>query len=319
MVNRVLLLSLVLSPYILLGQINMLYPQQKFNWSDYQLKGKVHEMLEKMEQNPELSQKQMDHYGSFVRQHRLIQIQFDSTGNLTNALFISPDSTVFSQFYDFDNDVLRCTNWVHYYEYCYTYSEDGRIYEMRTKPLRTRSYNTQILTMVYSYDLTGRLNETHEHDEDKRLTRYEKWTYDQSGNLIERSSEDYIYHQDSKICSDTIKYVYKVKYHDGEIIEITMESNSEYTSKSISTYKYLHGELIYERCQEYNQELLTLDVEFTIENGLVVTTKSLHLETGLRILRTYTYEFDEQGNWVKKVTHIDNIPILISTRTISYY
>lgn len=121
---------------------------------------------------------------------------------------------------------------------------------------------------------------------------------------------------------------YEKKYQDGKLIEtILYGNNGNVWLRQVSNYKDNQREfLIYSSDGKLNQKYVsTID-----KNGLIVEETSYDVLTqkpnGDRKYK-YAYEFDKNGNWIKKITSKEVTedgktffkPLYINYRTIGYY
>lgn len=121
---------------------------------------------------------------------------------------------------------------------------------------------------------------------------------------------------------------YEKKYKDGKVIEeIIYGNNGTAWSRQVSNYKDNQLEfLVYSADGTLNRKFVsTLD-----KKGLVVGETSFDVKTDKPYAdrkRSYAYEFDRKGNWIKKTTSNEATengktffkPLYVYYRTISYY
>jgi YD repeat-containing protein len=112
----------------------------------------------------------------------------------------------------------------------------------------------------------------------------EKSSYDGKGNLVNQTIFD---KSDNSQMTDT--YVYDKA---GNMIQSTLSKNNKLMTKGV--YKY------------DNHANLTSSIT---SNGDGVEREN----------RSYAYEYDKKGNWIKKIYYKDNTPTVITHRTISYF
>ena len=121
---------------------------------------------------------------------------------------------------------------------------------------------------------------------------------------------------------------YEKKYQDGKVVEkIFYGNNGIAGSRQVSNYKDNQLEfLVYSSDGKLNQKYVsTLD-----KKGLIVEETSFDVQTNNPYADrkySYAYEFDKNGNWIKKITSKEVTengktffkPLYIYYRTISYY
>lgn len=132
---------------------------------------------------------------------------------------------------------------------------------------------------IPKYDDKGNLIEKDNYDSDGKLTSKTKYKYDGKGNEIERN----IYKPDGSLDS---KWTFKYDNKGNTIEENVYNSNGSLNSKI--TYRYNDKNIIEEAYNGRNKE-------------------------------TYKYEHDDKGNWIKRISYVNNQPNIITKRTIEYY
>ena len=167
-------------------------------------------------------------------------------------------------------------------------------------------------------------NSSYENDEQRK--------YDEKGNLIEKI----IYKLDSSLY-EKLTCTYDEK---GKVIEVNMyKSDGSLSYKS--TYKYdekgnqieVNSSLGYKGTYKYDEKGNRIEDNFYESDGSL-SSKSTYKydEKGNRIEDnsenlyrdldrkwTYKYEFDKQGNWIKRIDFRDYIPKFILEREYEYY
>lgn len=162
----------------------------------------------------------------------------------------------------------------------YTYGQDGLLQE--EKRFQT-NINTMLKRTVYVYDSQG--NEIN-------LENYNSEGILENNIVIEHkdaSVEAFIYDPQGNWRG---RYTIAYDAHGNETELVVYAQNGEVIIKDISIYDSKNNRI------ERNYS---------------------HLYQGIVTVRTYAYEFDSHGNWVKQITFNNGKPESISQRTIEYY
>lgn len=199
----------------------------------------------------------------------------------------------------------------------YNYNKDNKIVD--EKIMEELSEIPYELTSK-SYDKEGRLIEDNTFDtsdQKRKLLQKRKFKYDNFDNLIEVNSYD----ENGKL-----DFKEKSKYNkEGFIIENQMYSENG-TLDYIQKFYYDHN----------NNRIKYTSKGFNTATGNNQTIKSKFNDRNLEIqcennyeataigrkeskVETYSYEYDDKGNWIKKIIFIANIPNTIVVRQIEYY
>lgn len=299
------------------AQINMLFPFVDLNRSHYDLKGQVKEVKQTQCLVPNLSPEIIDEY-LLDRDTFYLNLAFDSLGRMTHVHRLS-SLFDFEERYNYAQGFLQCFSWAKNYLNCYVYNDSGQIIEDVAYYISENSGRKRREITKYEYNAAGKLIRSLTTDVSNRITESELWIYNENGDLTEHWDYDYQFADSAQVPFDTIWHHYKVQYKKDLVHIISFESNSEFNNKGKYTFRHEKSTVIYERYQEYDKEVCVVDDEFYLKDGLIYKGSRLYGEVLKLIAYTYTYEFDKQGNWIKKTASISGNEVSITTREIEYY
>ena len=159
---------------------------------------------------------------------------------------------------------------------------------------------------TFEYTVKGsRIKSTH-YDANGRIEGAWIYKYDAKGNLI--------YTFTSLFTS------YNYKYDDnGNLIE-GIVSGDEGGPVCISTYKYDdNGNTIEENNYNPDGSLISKITFEYDDKGNYIERNSYDTEGSFWEKETFKYKFDEEGNWIKRITFKNQIPESIEEREYEYY
>ena len=267
-------------------------PLEDNDWNDYGLKGKVKSF--KM-----TTYKAEIHFGNIVKGERVEDLLddrdkeyfFDVNGNVRRVNDFNQDGTI-------------------RYRLEYKYDENGRNYE-------TNSYRGDGILddkCINRFNNKGKVDLRNNYNTEGKLYRSE-----------------YLRYNDKELISER-----KLIYNDGSSTIISYKYNAD--SKLIlenwiydSIFKEEHKELnidnsfsLYEYDNNGNkiEEVWSSGTKFTYkynnQNTLIEIYK--FADDGSLIERQkFTYEYDKIGNWIKRITYLNDKPIYIKERLFEYY
>jgi len=83
-------------------------------------------------------------------------------------------------------------------------------------------------------------------------------------------------------------------------------------------YQYKNNQLI--TILLYENKELQIQQDFTYNNlGFLVKEEVKTLKSKKVDIITYTYDFDEKENWIKKNKYINSVPVSLEERSIEYF
>ncbi len=299
------------------AQSYILFPFADLNKTHYKLQGQVKEVKQTQYLAPNLSSEIISEYllGQDTFHYNLA---FDSLGRTTHVHRLSRSFSV-EERYDYVQGVLQCFSWANFFLNCYVYNDLGQIVEDVGYYISEISDRKRRESTKYEYNSEGKLIRSYTTNLSNRITASELWIYNANGDLKEHWDYNYQFADSAQVPFDTIWYHYKVQYKKDLVRIISFESNSELREKGKYTFRHEKSKVIYRRYQEYENEKCIVDDQYYYKDGLIYKWSSLFGELLKLIEYTYSYEFDNQGNWIKKTASISGIVVSITTREIAYY
>lgn len=201
---------------------------------------------------------------------------------------------------------------------------DGKIkskiipkYDAKGNQIEYKIFDTdgQIVGLcTYRYDENGTRIEENHYNKEGILSDKVKFKYSNDGNEI---GQDY-YQSDGKLSEKVTK-----KYNDnGNLLEED-NYNSDGTLTKKLYYNYDNKERVISIIQK-NTEDTSSYVEFTHKyddqgNNNIIEMKHISKNDSNQDKVTNIREFDKNGNWIKEIMYIDDIPTFINIRQIEYY
>ncbi|HLO91113.1 MAG TPA: hypothetical protein VK172_08115 [Lentimicrobium sp.] len=209
--------------------------------------------------------------------------------------------------YEFDNKNRLLSE-----EYClldlftsykYKYDRNGRLID------RT---NFNHLDRKYVYDSTGNQVKELMYDSEG-LMGYWSYKYDNNGNKIERTGylgDDFV---------ERWKYEYDQDYK--KIIEF-MVGAEPYNNPSdmVKTYEYDNdGRLISSVWTDPKTKTTSVDkYKYNVKGDIIEHYNKNDFQRGIEELKTFNYQYDQNGNWIQRIEYINARPITITERKIEY-
>ena len=197
-----------------------------------------------------------------------------------------------------------------YYGHNNKYDKNGNVTEQNDYNLdgSLRSKET------YKYDENGNETEKNYYNSDGSLKRKYTSKYDEKGYKIERYQYPY---SDGRIAGHTTIYKYDKNGNeiecdncgfDGTAVDYKKTHKYDEKGNKIESKGILDdGSLHFKRSFEYD------------ENGNETERNSYNSDGSLDYKYTSKYEFDKQGNWIKRIEFKDGIPTYILERQYEYY
>jgi len=205
------------------------------------------------------------------------------------------------------------------------YENSIKIFNVNGNEIKQNYYNPDgSLSSIwnYKYDDNGNQIEVKHYSSDGSL--YIKWTYkyDDKGNQIE--ANQYYTRKGIRVKVEcTYKYTgkgNKIKwcnvYHENDLFCKTMEKYNDKGNIVEEKSYYSAGYLSSKDTWKYDDKgnLIEKNRRYRSDDSNKSTDEWVY-DTKL----TYKYEYDNQGNWVKKIGYRDTIPSYIIEREIEYY
>jgi hypothetical protein len=165
----------------------------------------------------------------------------------------------------------------------YKYAENGnRTEENSYEADGSLSYKYGDAPKTYKYDEKGNKIETNIYRSDGSFRHKDKYKYDEKGYKIER------YYSNS----------------DGRVVLV---STSKYDKKGNKIECNGCGWEAEDETYKYDEKGNIIEYKGIFDNGFLLFKKS------------YEYEFDKRGNWIKQIEFLDGIPTYILERQYEYY
>lgn len=188
----------------------------------------------------------------------------------------------------------------------YRYNDSGKLIEVRN----FNSKDEFTGKTIYRIDIKGNLIETSDFNSEGKLMGKIVYIRDDKGNAIETNSYDSM-----GILNSKFKFEYDRKGRVLESIyygpggELEEETYIKYDSKGRETEVKVitEGSVIIKNFKYENKEKDDLTAMIKFENYLIMS-KTI-----------YKYKYDENGNWIEKISIEDEKPKIIQEREFEYY
>lgn len=141
----------------------------------------------------------------------------------------------------------------------------------------------------------------------KKIFSTQTFEYDNFNNLIFR-----------QINYSGMIESHKYEYDDNNLLIRYEWSDSKDGIAEITINEYLNQIKIKERWELYLDNELEGYIDTKFENGNIAETKEIEIDGTVSGKETMTYEYDENGNWIKMIMN-SNDNYFIIERTIDYY
>lgn len=188
---------------------------------------------------------------------------------------------------------------------------------------------------IYTYNNVGNNTEINEYISDGSLVIKMIFKYDKKGNIIESNT----YNSDGKTIIGETTYKYDDKGNEIENKAYSINGDlftkglTEYYGSTVENYTYgQHGDL-------YSKITYIIDddgnnIEWKMENpdgslnnritskyddGNLIESNHYNSDSSLKTKMIFKYNFDEKGNWIKKIDFDNEIPKYILERKYEYY
>jgi hypothetical protein len=241
--------------------------------------------------------------------------EFDEFGNKKlGRYFFVDDDIKYVNDYDANNNIIE-TN---YYEsdtilvikIKYKYDLKGNEIE---KCIYKRG-NIIVEKKIFQYNSNNDIIEENCFDSNNKLSSKIKYKYDIKGNKIEESN----YNSDGSLFKKTTSE-YDINNREIETNFYQPNNESEYVNQK-NTHKYDgKGNLIESKyCADDGLNCSTSTFKHN-ENGDIIEHTDFSLSNMKVSLNSYKFEYDKNGNWIKKIIFYNDEPKTIIERKIKYY
>ena len=164
------------------------------------------------------------------------------------------------------------------------------------------------LRIIYMHDSKNRVQQKLQFNLGNELKTTDNFTYDERNNLILQES---IYPGGK----DSVVYTYNAKN------QLTKTVWFDETRKIVerTVYEYIEGKVSYQKWEDFEEGKPDGTVEYLYEKGNEKSVVDIDADGTIAGKETHSYSYDKQGNWIRKVTIIDDEEIFIIERKIEYY
>jgi len=244
-------------------------------------------------------------------------IEFDEYGKVSKVSYLGNDSKPKSTdkyIYDGERLVKSITK---YQKSKYTYNKQGRIATIkvsdRTPDVISSSNIDETdekvkFVIKNQYDKTGKIILKTEQNSQQQLVSTTSYKYNDKGQLIKEET-DYIDYKEF--------YIFKYDSNGNMINKKWYDSDDGLLENETNTYS---GEkLISKVWENYYEGELEGKLTFKYEKGNELEIKEFDLIDKTQKNWRYSYEYDSQNNWTKKIAHTYKDEYYIIYRNIQYY
>lgn len=228
--------------------------------------------------------------------------QFDTNGNmlLQKKLKDGAYKTIRAQTFD---SLGRLSKSVFFErKRVYTYDSIGQLKQVTE--INTENNKTIDVVYFYSNNLVSQIYFI----TDKTLYAIEAFQYDQNGNCTAA-----IYQTNDYKTIDYYTY-----NNSNQLIKYVGYEDDDPSEREEIYYTYEGTDLILEKNEAYSEDEKYNELIYKYKDGYEIEVIENDLESAEVKKETYTYEFDAQGNWIKKYIN-DNGKYFIVERTIVYF
>lgn len=175
-----------------------------------------------------------------------------------------------------------------------------------TKAGKPEEINT--IRIIYLYDPEFRVKQKLEFNLGNELKNTRNFYYDGRSNL---SIEESI----SPGSKDSIVYTYNSKDQLTKVV--WFDKNGKMVERTY--FEYIGGKVSYQKWEDFEAGLTDGSVESIYENGNEKSVVDIEADGSISGKENHSYTYDKAGNWIRKVTIIDDEEIFIVERKIEYY
>jgi len=158
-------------------------------------------------------------------------------------------------------------------------------YDSQNRKIAETSYSKDKVLYTTEYEYSGKnLIRKETKDADGKLLSSEKTAYDEKGNPVARYSYDSYDNAETKD-----EFIYD---KNNNLIQWNLARN--------------------------NAKEMQVDYTYDGHNN-ITATKAINGKGEIMDDHTYTYEYDKEGNWTKKIISVNGKPAIITERTFTYF
>jgi hypothetical protein len=163
---------------------------------------------------------------------------------------------------------------------------------------------------LFEYDSKGNLTEVTDFKVNGRFESRFEYKYDNNGNMVEENE----YRSDTSQKHKRITSRYSA---DGAVVE-----TNRYNEDGILVFTLkLDREGVKLTNTSYNADgsFKGITTQMFDEHGSEIEEDRFFSNETLNMKYRYTYEYDKEGNWTRKITHKDETPMEVTERRIEYF
>ncbi len=232
---------------------------------------------------------------------------FDTLGNLVleHKILPSKKEVIYSIKYDSLNRISEVNRLL--FTHRFIYDSLNRVVSSQKENRDAANSKSQVITdYLYYYDSLNLLVKKEEFGEESGVF-IETFQYDSSRNLIysELKSGDFV---------ETHLY----KYNENLLLIKEEWKNSKEGMIETTFYTYKDKVKLLERWVDYENGKPDGSIDDTYDKGNVIKSVEMDPDGEVDVLETCTYQYDLQGNWVKKTINC-NEKYYIVERSIAYH
>lgn len=241
--------------------------------------------------------------------------ELDSNGNIVKIVYLDNlAKPIRTDEFKFENGKLTSSQTAEK-DQAFEYDSLGRISreiiirrKMSDKPNDPKP-SVESTRIIYTYDAKNRLKQKLQYDLSDKLTSTKTFEYDSLNNLV---LEKAIQGNEK----DSIVYSYNRK---NQLILLEWFDEAD-KLKDRTFFEYgTDGFVVHQKWEDFDDGIPDGTVVYKYENGHEKEILDIEADGTFGGKETYSFTFDKTGNWIRKVTIIDNEEIFIIERKIEYY
>lgn len=278
----------------------------------------------------------IDKFGKIMKEEKdsEVELLFNIQGKLTEGKDRFTGDRIVKEYND-NNDVVRVKN----YEYNDMTIDSTMViykYDDKNNLIEQKEYesNNIIFNITYKYNENNQLIEECKYNTDDILNYQTMYEYDSKDNLLEKNI--YLLNSDYNRMTKEV-YIYDDK---NNVIEENIHNIGRFSRKL--TYKYdKEGNRIeyteyegwrhsfsfeYDDMPYYNQKIRKNEYKYDKQGSIIEKASYTFYSLNDKVIKTvdepkrlYKYEYDNQNNWIKKISFYEGTAKSITERKIEYY
>ncbi len=303
----------------------------KLDWEFFEFKGKVKSCVffeyEEIEVPPE------DEINIFF--NRKEKNIFNEKGDGIKEIKYNSDDSIWHKYtykYDKNGNVIEKYEDDCFYRYTYEYDKEGRIIE-------ECEYKSNVLNerCLYEYNKFGKKIRSNIYDEKGCLVWEFIDIYDdekfiegknyREGRLIGEVFKRYYENGNPKDCISIYDYDFGLSKKwiskfdiNGNQISLDIEEQIDNERFKKEKIKYYNDKILQKIVENYDIKNNLIDrCIYKYDDGCKVGVEEYSSNIDLSFTYIYKYDFDEKGNWTKRVKYLENVPCEIIERTFEYF